>query len=139
MIRGTPTFTPSYVTAGSITPISLSAAAIDGDLIVIQQNDCSQAHLAGNPISWTPKQEVLGFLAWTSGQMTTLGTYWVCYATSESGGLKAGDFGPLAGTITMLPQPSFGPIRTVSGATQDLIVNGALGRLQCRLDKARLC
>ena len=62
IIRGTPTFTPAFGTAGSLTPITLSPAAIDGDLIVIQQNDCSQAHLLANAADYSPMQVRIKFL-----------------------------------------------------------------------------
>ena len=61
IIRGTPTFTPAFGTAGSLTPITLSPAAIDGDLIVIQQNDCSQAHLLANAADYSPMQVRIKF------------------------------------------------------------------------------
>jgi len=126
LMRGVPTFGPIRAVAGSVTDITLSSAAIDGDYVVVQPANCIGAHLRQTGVNTLARQVVKDFKFTMSPLMTdTNTTLYVCYATAESGGNTEGAYAPLPGyNLTLVPKPSFATNRTVTGAPQEMTVFG---------------
>jgi len=127
-----PTYFPAVGIAGSVTKLDF-AGAVDGDTIVMQIENCNNAHLAVVALqSLQPTKlskygtEFLTLSTLTN--MSAVGTMKLCYASKESLGDTPDDYVELASPFVQRISPDWTPKRTVSGAPQLLrFINGLEG------------
>ena len=130
-----PTFTPVTAIAAMATPIAFSGAsggsAIDtGDFVVMRTGDCDGAPSASTGATALGRTalnsgltvphlaDTFTLAVVTDGAMNAGGAVVdlvVCFATAESGGDSVDDYFQLASNITLVPAPTFEPLRTAFG------------------------
>ena len=117
-----PTFTPSVGIAASVTPLTFLNST-DMDFIVMQENDCDDAHLAVTGGRSLQRTNVSNAVVSTTVAMTQATVLKLCYATRESGGDSRDDYTELASSFTQRVPIAFDPMRTVTGAEQRFAVS----------------
>ena len=117
-----PTYTPNVGIAGSITPLALSGV-MNGDFVVMVEGNCSNATSVMDGALSQQRQTVLNMTAVTSVGMVGVGNVTLCYATQESGGDSADDYTRLEQELRQLVPVSFTPNRTMSLATQHIVLS----------------
>ena len=128
-----PTHHPVHAVAGMATQITLSGSAdpqlaiSDGDLVVLQETDCSAAQSVSTGASALGPTAIANGVFHTDVQMVTETLLKVCFATQESSSDSADDFVELSTTVTLVAPPVAWPNRTVIGAAQKVRVSGLLG------------
>lgn len=124
-----PTFAPPIGVAGMATPITFYGS-VDGDFVVLQPLNCSNAHIARTGSQALAKSVVTNHVVTTAINMTQTAQLRVCYATKQSRGDSSDDFVALAANFTQhnftqAGVPDWVPKRTSQGAAQQLHVVGA--------------
>jgi hypothetical protein len=119
VVEPSPSSWPPVGIAGSITPLQLTGVQ-DGDLIVLQEHDCSNAHNQSTSESSLMRTVVADMRVSTVLDMTKATTLKVCYATRDSVGDSPDDYIELGTTLEQRQPISFWPQRTVRGAAQHL-------------------
>ena len=123
-----PSSSPLAAIAGMATPITMSGSGgatdiQDGDFVVLQPDDCANAHLAATGTDSLQSTGLVSSQVFTDTAMVDSVTLVVCFASSESLGDSADDY-VNAGTLTQLPPPTFVPHRTISAHQQVVRVSG---------------
>ena len=124
-----PVFTPTQALAGNPTPIRVQntgSTVEDGDLIVLQPDNCNNAHLtitSGNSLTKTALE---GLQVYTDVRMEEVGTLKVCFATQQTGGDSSDDFMMLDDDLLQLGPPDVGPTRVVRNSRQEMTLYGGI-------------
>jgi len=131
-----PTFGPIQAIFG-MPEMILIAGAADGDLIVIQPLNCANAHTRINSASAMAVQAIEGTethgaagvgrvntstLFNTNSEGDNEQTFFICYATQESGANSADDYVAIHSGLTMRVPISFDPVRIAESAPQVVVV-----------------
>jgi len=113
--------------AGSVTPLSFtlasSNASLNSDFVVLQKDNCLNAHLAVTGINSLASISVDNLQVQTVTTMTEAGSYTICYATVESRGNSNDDFVALDVPLNQISPPNVVPRRMVLGSTQNFNVS----------------
>ena len=121
-----PSFSPHVGIAGSITPITIDGS-MDGDVIVILPNDCSNAHLISDTNMTLSRTVIVNEQIQTTILMTSVIDLKLCFATAEASGDTNDDYAELPGSLSQLPAVGFWPTRSVAGAAQEFNLTAAIG------------
>ena len=111
------TFTPAVGMAGSVTPITFSSGS-EGGFIVLQEHNCSNAHLAVTNGSFLASTAIAQQKVSTTVAMSKAASVKVCYASKESHGDSADDYSTLDTMFVQRTALSFTPMRTMYGVAQ---------------------
>lgn len=124
-----PIMDPISGVSGVVTPLTFSGNVEDGDFVALSTFNCSDAHHIQIDTAYTlNKRTLVNLQISTTTLMSIPITFFVCYATKESGGDTADDYAELSFTYSVRMVLEFEPSRTVSGAAQGLIVyKGQIG------------
>jgi len=128
-----PSFWPEIGVAGSITPLLFTRGlgepsgsqgdVINGDIIVMQEANCIDAHLQVMAEASSPPTIITDYYGYTHQNMTKYSTVLqVCFASKESKGDSQDDYVQLIETIRQVRRALYTPTRIVYGVAQRMHV-----------------
>jgi len=129
-IMARPNFSPPLGLANATTPLNFTGTfntltnSSDGDFVVLQPNNCDNAHLTQPGVFSFPPTALISQQIITTFDMTAIGVLKVCYASEESAGDSDDDYVALDTDYTQVLAPTFGPVRTIQKAPQKLLTTG---------------
>ena len=128
-IENHPLFTPTAGPNGHDSVMTFSGTAAAGDAVTIHKTDCNTAHQAYTSTGSMLRTVLTASLTITvPAAMTDASPFILCYATKEAQeSISAGDSVDDYASLTQKwVQLDFNPKRTIRGAPQNLILEGAL-------------